>query len=276
MKTSKPTIALIEGSGTGPEVAHVFKKAVSTIYKKEKKKEVNFFSFKNKFGYSPHTFISLRNKYYNQDYSALKKIINKEVKDLKAFYLETAKKKYLGIFRTAINAETLYYLRRILTKVKIVPLRIKIHGRYKNILFIRDQIQGYYTNEKILHKKGEITINCKFSQEKFNLLANFVREMVKRFSIKEYDLYFIYKFHLFGLELQKMIETAVRSAKLRIKGKFDIFQPDTGMHKLLGELPYSKNKRDLVIVAGNEIGDVLLETLLHYYRLATKETFFTL
>lgn len=77
------------------------------------------------------------------------------------------------------------------------------------------------------------------------------------------------------MELQKIIEDSVKQVGLESPKDIDILQPDTVMHKLLGELPKLKDK-DIVVVASNEIGDVLLEALIHYYKIANKETFFTL
>ena len=98
------TIGIIEGGGTGLKVADIFKKTINSICAEE----TRFLSFKETFGYSPHSFMGLARGYSNKGYSRLRALIEREEKDLKRFYAESAKKT-AGIFRTAINAETLYY-----------------------------------------------------------------------------------------------------------------------------------------------------------------------
>ncbi len=71
----KPIIGIIEGGGTGPELANVFKKVVSTIYNKETGKKVEFLSFKKIFGYNPKTFWELKKDYYSKLYSFVKKYV---------------------------------------------------------------------------------------------------------------------------------------------------------------------------------------------------------
>lgn len=71
------------------------------------------------------------------------------------------------MFRTAVNAETLYYVRRDVKKLKAVILPIKINGVNKRIIFIRDQIQGYYTNDKVLIKNDKIKNLFQFFEGKF-------------------------------------------------------------------------------------------------------------
>jgi len=259
-------IAIIEGGGTGTEVVGIFKKCLNTICPSQ----IEYLSFQERFNYQPHTFLSLQKEYANKNWGVLKKLINKEVFDLKNFY-RLAQEDTLGIFRTAINAETLYYVRRDIKKIKVVLLPITINNTIKNIIFIRDQLQGYYTNEKISSANSQIRIKSSFSQDNFVVLSNFVKKYLIYNSIKEYNLFFLYKFHLFGLELQRIIEKTAQQAGLK---DVQILQPDTAIHKLLGNLAGLKD--NIVLITGNEIGDVLLETLIHYYKLANKETFFTL
>ena len=109
---SKPTIGLIEGGGTGPELAEVFEKVVSTIYKQETGGDVEFLSFKKIFGYHPKTFWELKESYYKKPYSFIKKICEEDTNNILKFDDILLSKNCIGMFRTAINAETLYYLRK--------------------------------------------------------------------------------------------------------------------------------------------------------------------
>lgn len=269
---TKPTIGVIEGGGTGPELAEVFEKVVSVIYKRETGKMVEFLSFKKLFGYNPKTFWELKKDYYTKPYSFVKKICDKDVNNILKFDDILLSKNGIGIFRTAINAETLYYLRRKAKTIKVVPLKIKKENKEVDVLFIRDQIQGYYTTEKIGVKKKGIEITSIFSEDLFNTILNFVKEKATELNFENSTILFLYKFHIMGIELQKMIDSAIKKSKL--KNEYLIMQPDSGMHLLLHDI-YAKDTKKLVVICGNEIGDVLLETLIHYYALGTKETFFT-
>ncbi len=177
----------------------------------------------------------------------------------------------LGIFRTAINAETLYYLRRKAKTIKFVCLKIKKKRKIIDVIFIRDQIQGYYSTEKIKVGKRGIEILSRFSEDLFELILNFVKEKIRELNFEDATILFLYKFHLMGIELQKMIDNAMNKSKL--KNKYLIMQPDSGIHFLLYDI-YKKDINKVIVICGNEIGDTLLETLIHYYNLGTKETFF--
>lgn len=271
-KNTKPVIGVIEGGGTGPELTEVFRRVVSTIYKKETGRDVEFLSFKELFGYNPKTFWELKKEYYTKPYFFVKKICKRDVKNILKFYDILLSKKGLGIFRTAINAETLYYLRKRAKAIKVVLLKVKRLKKIIDILFIRDQIQGYYTTEKISVKKKSIKITSIFSEDLFELILNFVKEKVKELNFKKSTILFLYKFHLMGIELKKMIDNAMKKSAL--KNKYLVMQPDSGIHFLLCDI-YKKNINKIIVICGNEIGDMLLETLIHYYGLGTKETFFT-
>lgn len=229
-------------------------------------------SFEKIFGYTPHTFWELKKLYCKSKYSLIKGICDKEVKDLSQYYKFLLQKKGVGIFRTAINAETLYYLRKKAKCIKVVPLIINKNNRKINVLVIRDQIQGYYTNEWIKVKNKKVSVASVFSENNFRLLVDFYKQIVKKFKFSSHTLFFIYKFHLMGVELQKMIDKAVKNSGVR--AKYTIYQPDSGLHLLLDDI-FKKKINNAVIICGNEVGDTLLETLIHYYDIGTKETFFT-
>lgn len=270
--SERPVIGIIEGGGTGPELVEVFKKVITTIYKRETGKDVKFLSFKELFGYNPKTFWELKKDYYTKPYSFIRKICERDVKNILKFDDILLSQKGLGLFRTAINAETLYYLRKKAKTIKVVPLKIKKEDKEIDVLFIRDQIQGYYTTEKIKTKKRRLEITSIFSEDLFEIILNFVKQKAKELSFENSIILFLYKFHLMGIELQKMIDSAMKKSKL--KNKYLVMQPDSGIHFLLQDI-WTKNLDKVIVICGNEIGDTLLETLIHYYGLGTKETFFT-
>lgn len=269
---TRPVIGIIEGGGTGPELAKVFQRVVSSIYNKETGKKVEFLSFEKLFGYNPKTFWELKKHYYTKPYSFVKKICDKDVKNTLKYYDMLLSKNGLGLFRTAINAETLYRIRGETKTIKVVPLKFKKNGKVIEILFVRDQIQGYYTTEKIKARKNVVEISSKFSKKSFELILDLVQLKARELNFKDSPILFLYKFHIMGIELQKMIDGAAK--KTQLKNEYLVMQPDSGAHYLLRDI-YSKNVQKVIVVCGNEIGDFLLEALIHYYDLGTKETFFT-
>lgn len=263
-------VGIIESKGTGAQVAEIFKKIIKAIAG-----DVDFYSFYSKYNYYPHTFNSISKDFANEPYSKLKKTLNKEVHDIEKFYKDCEKSCH-GIFRSAINAETLYYLRKNLKKIKLVQLHINYLGKSKKIFFVRDQIQGFYSNIDLQIKTNNINGSYNYQLSNFNLIAKFVKNIIKNNNLLDYDLTYLYKFHLFGLELKKMILKSLKKEKIVINDvNFNIMQPDTALNNLLGNLFLKFKSNNLIIVTGNEIGDFLLEALIHKYNLGSKDTFYT-
>lgn len=261
-------IGIIEGGGTGQELALIFKRIITEMYK-NKKENIEFISFKEIFGYYPRTFWELKKEYYKKSYSEVRTLIDKEVEDILLYNSILLKKKAIGIFRTAINAETLYLLRKKVKVLKAMSIDVKVKDRTeKNIYFIRDQIQGFYANEDIKISDDKIEITSNYTTNNFNQIITFLDKKLQERTKKPKQIIFIYKYHIMGIELQKMIDKAMHMSKINIP--YQIFQPDSGLHYLL-----SKELEDIAIVCGNEIGDTLIETLVHFYELGTKETMFT-
>lgn len=270
----KKRIGIIEGQGTGRQVAAIFRRIIKTVLKKEKKEAVDFVSFYKTYQYYPHTFASLLKKYSDKSQLFFNKIVTKEFSDLKYFYTNLYNNS-LGIFRTAINAEALYYLRRDIKKIKFMILEIKHKNFRKNIFFIRDQLQGFYTNHSLKSARDSIVATYEFRQKNFNYIGNFIRSIVKTHKLSEYDLVYLYKFHLFGLEINRMIKYSIRTARLKPSGQVEIMQPDTGFDIFLNHLTDKFSSQNIVVVTGNEIGDMLLEALVHNYKLGNMFTIYT-
>lgn len=261
-------IGIIESGGTGKELAEIFKVSVEYLCNKADVPPLEFVSFEENYKYKPGTFWEIHKKFSKKSYVSLLKVISKEVRDINFFIKLASKKKVLGIFRTAINAETLYHLRIKSKIVKAVFVKIKD----RELLFVRDQIQGFYSNDNVISNRNQLKVNASFSLKNFNTILSFVQN---KFLSKNYQpdiVLFIYKYHIFGLELERMIMSAVNKniPKINIK----IMQPDSGIHYLLNDWWNYEDKKILVI-CGNEVGDMLLESLIHFYKLGTKESVFT-
>jgi len=272
---NRRAVGIIEGSGTGEEVAEVFRQTLIEICRSESIAPPDFLSFHEEFGYTPSSYASVRSRSPAPTRPELRSELERTRSDLERYYRK-CRGRTAGIFRAAINAEPLYQLRVDVREVKCVVLPVDIQGRKIRIIFVRDHLQGFYANKTVEADGQTISATLNYSAENFHSLARFVAETLHRLGVTEQRLLFIYKFHLFGLVLEGMIRDAVDAAGLSGANAFDLVQPDTGMHILLGGLSDYSEGRDIVLVAGNEIGDVLLEALFHYYRLGTKETIYNL
>lgn len=272
IKKDEYILGIIEGGGTGSELAEIFQEMTGFLFRKKTGGNLNYFSFRDRFGYQPHTFWGLSDACHDKDYSCVKRICAQEVEDIIKFYTILQHQNGLGVFRTAINAETLYYVRQKAKILKAVPLILEKSGNFVDLHLIRDQIQGYYSNQSLIVRNGRIKIVAEFSAKNFGLIINFVKEQIKKCPGAE--LLFIYKFHIMGVELQRMIDAAMKFSGLDIDYK--IFQPDSGLHYLLHDMfRLKKKEKKIYCICANEVGDTLLETLVHYFHLGSKETFFT-
>lgn len=271
---SPRVIGIIEGGGTGVELAHVFKDIVSGIISQTDQEPIEFFSFKDEYGYCPHSFWELKNDYYSKSYTEVRAIIDKEVNDIIAWDNILIQKNFIGNFRTAINAETLYILREKVKSIKVVPISITKAGKTKNILFIRDQIQGFYTNDSLEVGDEKLTIHCSYSLKNFKMIIEFLQHFEKKAQIVPEHVVFIYKYHIVGIELQRMIDSAMSQSGYG--GSYKILQPDSGIHYLFHDLFRDDTEDTVAVICGNEVGDVLLEAIIHHFNLGTKETVYTI
>jgi tartrate dehydrogenase/decarboxylase / D-malate dehydrogenase len=261
-------VGLIEAGGTGHELATVFQRIVDGAIDMDGQQAPEYLSFEKTYGYRPLTFHDANQVPAHQ----VAGLVSRDAKNLEHFYEVAVANSAFGIFRTAVNAESLYRARQQTQTVKCITLNVPTSGQQvRPILFFRDQVQGCYAHSWELSTLDRISFECELSQRRFETMLAFVRKTAGRLAMGNYRILFIYKFHLFGVELQRLISSAMQK-ELPCVG-FEIVQPDSGIHSLLCDLKNSAE--NLVVFCANEVGDVLLEVLLHYYGLGTKETVFT-
>jgi isocitrate/isopropylmalate dehydrogenase len=247
-------IGLVIGGGTGRELGEVFKQALLRITSLIKKK-VQIIECKHEF------------KTYNQlklipKLSQIKEIVYEDLKALYVFYKEFY---HLGgrvIFRTAINAETLYAFRRIGKAVKII--QIPVHS--KTLLIVRDEMQGFYTNDEYQLGEHEIYWTSSISEENCQIIMTFALKEAKRLLQKPFDVWVTYKHHLFA----NLIEAWYRKAFNQVK----VYQPNH-VTDLLFQYIHSINGNDLLLITGNEIGDILHEVLIYHLGIGTRNTLYS-
>ncbi len=189
--------------------------------------------------------------YTDGDHS--KKGINDEIKGIVDLLNVWKKAGIKYIFRTSINADILYALRK---KVKAVKV-INSNFNQNKILIIRDEFQGFYANDSWEYNDNEKKIEGKlhFSKANFETLIDISNKKAKTYFKKNSFLKFaIYKHHLFDGYIEKWIKDKDTEYKL--------LQPDTGNSEFLNTL-INKTGENILVLASNEYGDVIHEYLLN-------------
>ncbi|KIQ64871.1 isocitrate dehydrogenase [Kitasatospora griseola] len=241
-----PLIALAVGRGTGPDLAPVFERVLHRI--------TRLHGVEAELVRSPrlyHSYVSLRAEC--ADTAEITRLTALDAAHYEQFCREQAAAGVRAVFRTAINAQSLYLVRQRLAAVKVEPL-VAAGAR---LLLVRDQAQGFYTGEN-QHTPGRVVRTMEFSRA--------VTEQVVRYAVRRARelwpegparVQMAYKFHLLDGALDDW--AAALSAALGIE--ISLFQPDTVNRNLITHGPEDRT----VLVAGNEWADIMHVVLLDRY-----------
>lgn len=172
-----------------------------------------------------------------------------------------------AVFRTSVNAEALYSFRQEVGAIKEILITQqqfvedkRIEKKPIKVLMIRDQIQGFYTNDDYTLNNDEmptkITFQGHFEKEKFRQIIEFAKQRGNKRLDEGFTIWLSYKFHLFGNIIGQWIK--------EIDPSIAVYQPDTGFTELFAYLRNKENdnREDLLFIAGNEIGDLMYEPLI--------------
>jgi isocitrate/isopropylmalate dehydrogenase len=256
MSKYKPTkIGIVIGSGTGKELVEVFKK-ILTVVSSICKRSIEFVE-------SSHIF----NTYFSLHKFPIEEIRRRNEEDLKIlddFYNKCYKEGCRIIFRTAINAEVLYLFRKKYMGIKV----IEIQKNECRILIVRDQTQGYYANDKwnYCKNKQEIHFEGYYRKENIQKILEVARGEAKYKLRRDYEIWVVYKHHLFGNIIEKWIK--------EMEPKAILVQPNN-MIQIFYETYLKKPDKDLLIIMGNEIGDIFHEIFIYSLGLGERRDFFS-
>jgi tartrate dehydrogenase/decarboxylase / D-malate dehydrogenase len=246
-------VGLIVGSGTGRELAEVFKWSVSRIAELIGKSveviecEHVFKSYHELLDWTP---------------DQIEEAVQDDLERLTTFYRQFYRYGGRAVFRTAINAETLYRFRSIGKAIKTVYIPLK----RKRLLFVRDETQGYYANDSYQINDREIRFSGSFSRDNFQTIARYSLGEADRVLQKPYDVWVVYKHHLFA----NLMETWARD----LFGGAKVYQPNHATDLLFHYLR-AEDGRDLLSIMGNETGDILHEVLIFNLGIGTRNTLFS-
>ncbi|KOV83930.1 isocitrate/isopropylmalate family dehydrogenase [Nocardia sp. NRRL S-836] len=239
-----PTIGLAVGRGTGPELADVFERVLATLGEA--------WSVRIGLTRSPrlyHSYFSLRAEASGVEEVRL--LTEQDARHYEEFCREQARAGTTAIFRTAINAQSLYLVRERLQAVKVDL----IAGQGTELLLVRDEAQGFYTGENH-HEPGIVRRTTTFSAE--------ITERVVLTALRQAERYWpgepvgpvvmAYKFHLLDGALGEWVADigARHGVELRLA------QPDTVNRNIIEHgLPARS-----VVIGANEWADIMHVVLL--------------
>ena len=232
-------IGLIVGGGSGPELGLVFKQAITHFFAR-KGEQPQFIEC----GYHSKSFTEMKS-WTPQEFE---QAVKEDIENLLAFYRQLAAAEATAIFRTAVNAEALYALRIRMQTVKTAVLQIREH----RVFLVRDLTQGFYASDEWHTGEESIRFSGSFTKERFTRVVNWARAGAGSVLKPGYRSVLFFKHHLFANVLLRWTK--------EIDSSLEILQPGAGLVWLNDYL--DRQPQDLLIVAGNEIGDFLHEVFL--------------
>ncbi|AUI60285.1 isocitrate/isopropylmalate family dehydrogenase [Amycolatopsis sp. BJA-103] len=239
-----PTIGLAVGRGTGPELANVFERVLNTLGKAS--------STTIRIVRSPrlyHSYFSLKAE--GSGFAEIADLTRQDADHYERFCRARALAGTTAVFRTAINAQSLYLVRERLQAVKTDL----IEDRDSSLLMVRDEAQGFYTGENS-HSPGVVHRTMKFSKEiTAKVVAAALEQARRQWPGEQVErVVMAYKFHLLDGALGGWVEEIAARHGVEIA----LAQPDTVNRNLIEHgLP-----RRTVIIGANEWADIMHVVLL--------------
>ncbi|WP_156755021.1 isocitrate/isopropylmalate family dehydrogenase [Actinokineospora pegani] len=250
-------IGLAVGRGTGPELAVVFERVVDRL--------AELHGVEPAITRSPqvyHSYFSLRAE--TDGVEDMRRLTEDDAEHYERFCRTLARRGATAVFRTAINAQSLYLVRQRLRAVKVDVISAPGSSPDAALLLVRDQAQGFYTGEN-QHTPGVFTRTMRFSQDVTDdVIAHALARGRQQWPDGGADrIVMAYKHHLLDGALDGWVHAAAERHGVRI----ELSQPDTVNRNLIQHgLP-----RRTVIVAGNEWGDIMHVVLLDRYGVDKQE-----
>jgi|GEM_PF-1087340 isocitrate/isopropylmalate dehydrogenase len=242
MNTRGHVVGLAVGRGTGGEVAAVFERVLGRLARGYGR-DVGVERAPRTY----HSYVSLKGSGIGET----RRLTHEDADHYEEFVRARAAAGTGVVFRTAINAQTLYLVRQRLQAVKVDTL----DAAGARLLLVRDQAQGFYTGDNE-HLPGLVRRVTEFSRE---LTEKILHHAVRR-AWQEWPgegparVVMAYKFHL----LDGVLDAWAADFAERHGVDVRIFQPDTVNRNLITHGPDDRT----VLVAGNEWADIMHVVLL--------------
>ncbi|MEU3980471.1 isocitrate/isopropylmalate family dehydrogenase [Streptomyces sp. NPDC026672] len=252
------TVGLAVGRGTGPEVAAVFEQVLGRF--------AQLHDRHIRVDRSPrtyHSYVSLRDE--GGGIEEIRRLTHGDADHYESFVRARAAAGTRVIFRTAINAQTLYLVRQRLQAVKVDTL----DAAGARVLLVRDQAQGFYTGDNE-HAPGQVRRVTEFRQDITEEVLHYALRRARREWPGEGPARIVmaYKFHL----LDGALDVWATEFAARHGVEVQVFQPDTVNRNLITHGPADRT----VLVAGNEWADIMHVVLLDRFGAGRQEDHCTL
>ncbi|PWW67066.1 isocitrate/isopropylmalate family dehydrogenase [Actinokineospora spheciospongiae] len=249
------TVGLAVGRGTGPELARVFERTLTALGE--------LFSTSFTITRSPRLYHSY-NSLKTLDADQIRSITRDDARHYEEFCRAQAELGVSAVFRTAINAQSLYLVREHLRAVKVDV----IESPGATLLLVRDEAQGFYTGENT-HSPGAVTRTMAFTEDVTDeVIAFAVRRARQQWPDTGADqVVMAYKFHLLDGALGEWVARSAARHGVRIA----LGQPDTVNRNLI---EHGLSPR-MMIIGGNEWADVMHPFLLDRFGSERQENRFT-
>ena len=253
--SSNITIGLLVGEGTGPELAGVFRRAVAALAARA--------GVTVEIDTCPGTFQTFVGAQRASTTRAAEQAMRGDADRYVAFLRDLHRRGVAVVFRTAINAHSLYRTRELLggIKVEVLPLA---NGE---LLLVRDATQGFYAGD---NEPGddddEVRRVCTFRRSSTRRVLQFaIREAAARYGDVSAvtNAIVAYKFHLLGPAFARWVSDVAAETGV----PFQIWQPDTANRNLLAGLLTGRT----LIVGANEWADVMHPHLIAMTGLGRQE-----
>ncbi|MEV6984950.1 isocitrate/isopropylmalate family dehydrogenase [Sphaerisporangium sp. NPDC051017] len=245
-------IGLAVGRGTGPELATVFERVLAGI--------ADVYSTEISVTRSERIYHSYASMKPTAGIDRVRQLTREDADHYAEFCRAQAALGVPAVFRTAINAQSLYLVRQRLRAVKVDV----IATADTSLLLVRDQAQGFYTGDNT-HVPGALIRTMAFSQEITDKVIAFAVRRARR----EWpdggadEIVMAYKFHL----LDGALDAWVAESAARHGVEIRLCQPDTVNRDLIERGPRPRT----LIIAGNEWADIMHVVLLDRFAAERQE-----
>ncbi|KAA9166494.1 isocitrate dehydrogenase [Amycolatopsis acidicola] len=254
--TEKIEIGMAVGRGTGAELAATFERITARLG--------DIYARKPVITRSPRTYDTYHSLLPELDVGRIKAATAEDAGHYEAFCRAQAARGVTAIFRTAINAQSLYLVRERLHAVKMDAL----DSGPVSLLLVRDQSQGFYTGTNT-HEDDAVSRTFRFSKETTEKIVSFALGQARlHWGDEPPDRVLMpYKFHLFDGALSNWVNDISRRYGVAI----ELCQPDTANRNFLAGGLSGR----LLVIGGNEWADIMHVVLLDWLGLGRQETRFT-
>ncbi|MFJ5841044.1 isocitrate/isopropylmalate family dehydrogenase [Streptomyces shenzhenensis] len=257
MSSAEHIVGLAVGRGTGAEIAAVFERVLDR-FARTYGSDIAVVRSPRTY----HSYVSLRSHPAARGggTAETRRLTREDADHYERFVRVRAAAGTRVIFRTAINAQTLYLVRQRLQAVKVDAL----DAGGARMLLVRDQAQGFYTGDNE-HRPGQVRRITEFSRE----ITEKVLEYAVRRARREWPdegpdrIVMAYKFHLLDGALDDWAAEFADRHGIDVR----VLQPDTVNRNLIAHGPDDRT----VLVAGNEWADIMHVVLLDRFGAGRQE-----